>query len=155
MEPRKIIQDIEKSAASTRAGDRFSGYAVIEAAVSVRTCSRVASLPASVGPGYTSVWHRSPAGNWTFYSTVPPEQGCSRYFGGQVQRNVVRSINCLDRPGAVLRPHWRCRSVGSDALSVALAPDECRRQSCSPTVVANENDAKGDGECRSDRVGHG
>jgi hypothetical protein len=42
----------------------------------------------SVGPGYTSIWHRDPSGKWAFYSTVAPEQSCSRYFGSQVQQNV-------------------------------------------------------------------
>jgi hypothetical protein len=39
------------------------------------------------------VWHRDPSGRWTFYSTVAPDLSCSRYFGGQVERNVVASID--------------------------------------------------------------
>jgi hypothetical protein len=46
----------------------------------------------SLGPGYTSIWHRDPGGKWTFYSTVTPEQSCSRYFGSQVDENVHAQI---------------------------------------------------------------
>ncbi len=35
----------------------------------------------SIGPGYTSVWHRNPAGEWFFYTTAPARQSCPRYFG--------------------------------------------------------------------------
>jgi len=35
---------------------------------------------ASFSPAYRSVWHRDPAGTWTFYATTPAEQSCSRYF---------------------------------------------------------------------------
>lgn len=39
----------------------------------------------SIGPGYHSVWHRDPAGRWTFYQDRPPEQACTRYFGEDVE----------------------------------------------------------------------
>ena len=38
----------------------------------------------SIGPGYTSLWHRDPDGRWTFYATVPPAQSCARYFGRDI-----------------------------------------------------------------------
>lgn len=38
----------------------------------------------SVGEAFTSIWHRDPAGRWTFYETAPPEVACTRYFGGDV-----------------------------------------------------------------------
>lgn len=34
----------------------------------------------SFSPAYKSVWHRDPAGVWTFYATTPGPQSCSRYF---------------------------------------------------------------------------
>jgi len=43
----------------------------------------------SIGPGYTSVWHRNPGGEWTFYADVPPEIACTRFFGSAVARAVV------------------------------------------------------------------
>jgi hypothetical protein len=43
----------------------------------------------SIGPGYTSVWHRSPDGSWTFFQDQPAEYGCARYFGdGCVQTAI-------------------------------------------------------------------
>jgi hypothetical protein len=39
------------------------------------------------------VWHRDPEGHWTFYSTLAPEWACSRYFGSEVERNVVLPID--------------------------------------------------------------
>jgi hypothetical protein len=41
----------------------------------------------SIGPGYTSVWHRDPHGNWVFYADVAPHNSCSRYFDGAVARS--------------------------------------------------------------------
>jgi hypothetical protein len=97
MEPREIIRNIEKSAAlPLGTGDRFAGYAVIGLPFRSGHILALRRFPASsIGPGYTSVWHRSPAGDWTFYSTVPPEQGCPRYFGGQIKRNVVGPIDIV------------------------------------------------------------
>ncbi len=39
------------------------------------------------------MWHRTPSGHWTFYASVAPELSCARYFGGEVDRNVVASID--------------------------------------------------------------
>jgi hypothetical protein len=94
MEPREIIGNIEKTASLPPGnGDRFAGYAVIGLPFRSGHVLALRRFPASsLGPGYTSVWHRNPAGNWTFYSTVAPEQGCSRYFGGEIRRNVIGPI---------------------------------------------------------------
>lgn len=74
-------------------GDSFSGYAVI--GLPFRSGHALALrrfAASSLGPAYTSVWHRSPSGRWTFYSTAAPEVSCARYFGGCVDRNVVTPI---------------------------------------------------------------
>jgi len=74
------------------AGDRFSGYAIIGLPFQSGHVLALRRFPvSSIGPGYTAVWHRDPSGRWTFYSTVPPEVSCARYFGGEVERNVVTS----------------------------------------------------------------
>jgi len=95
MKPREIIRNIEKTA-SLPAGkaERFAGYAVIGLPFrSGHVLALRRFTASSLGMGYTSVWHRNPAGDWTFFSTVSPEQGCSRYFGAEVQRNVVGPID--------------------------------------------------------------
>ena len=40
----------------------------------------------SIGPVYTSVWHRDPSGRWVFWSTEGPETSCNRYAGESVER---------------------------------------------------------------------
>lgn len=94
MNPRAIVDQIEASpAVPVGNGDRFSGYAVLGLPFCSGHVLAMRRFPASsVGPGYTSVWHRDPRGAWTFYSTVNPEVGCSRYFGGEVTHNVVTRI---------------------------------------------------------------
>lgn len=48
---------------------------------------------ASVGEGFTSIWHRDPIGRWTFYETVGDGAGCTRYFGADVGRVEVGPIH--------------------------------------------------------------
>jgi HD-GYP domain-containing protein (c-di-GMP phosphodiesterase class II) len=45
---------------------------------------------ASFAPGCRSVWHRDPAGVWTFYATTPGEQSCSRYFSSATASDAVQ-----------------------------------------------------------------
>src|SRR5205823_3739577 len=94
MKPREIVQQIETNPAlPAGSGDRFAGYAVIGLPFRSEHVLALRRFPASsVGPGYTSVWHRDPRGVWTFYSTVNPDLGCSRYFGGEIMHNVVAPI---------------------------------------------------------------
>jgi len=95
MDPRTIVEGIEQNVSvPAGTGDRFAGYAVIGLPFTSGHVLSLRRLPASsVGPGYTSVWHRDPEGRWTFYSTVAPEQGCSRYFGSEIEKNVVAPIH--------------------------------------------------------------
>jgi hypothetical protein len=51
-----------------------------------------------VGPGYHSVWHRDPAGEWTFYADVEPLSSCNRYFGAGV-REFRRTEIIVNWPG--------------------------------------------------------
>jgi hypothetical protein len=90
----------------------------------------------SVGSGYTSVWHRGPEGKWTFYSTVAPDQGCARYFGGQVRRNIVTPIEVRWTAAAQFRVliaealDWEVNLTESSTLRVMnavarLVPETC------------------------------
>ncbi len=90
MEPRERIRQIEIAASLPPGnGDRFAGYAVIGLPFCSGHVLALRRFPASsLGPGYTSVWHRDPGGSWTFYSNVAPERSCSRYFGSQIEENV-------------------------------------------------------------------
>jgi hypothetical protein len=44
----------------------------------------------TIGPAYDSLWHRSPAGEWTIYTSIAPEQSCPRFIGAAATR-VVRT----------------------------------------------------------------
>lgn len=46
----------------------------------------------SIGPAYTSVWHRDPDGRWTFRITGEPHQCCNRYFGSAVDETIRGDI---------------------------------------------------------------
>jgi hypothetical protein len=46
----------------------------------------------SVGPGYTSVWHRGPSGAWTFYADAKPGVACTRFFGAAVTDAIETPI---------------------------------------------------------------
>lgn len=95
MSATRTIEPLERDAPLLDgAGDRFSGYAIIGLPFQSGHVLALRRFPASsIGPGYTSVWHRDPSGGWTFYSTVAPDLSCARYFGGQVERNVVTAID--------------------------------------------------------------
>src|SRR5262245_60468590 len=90
MDTREIVQRIEASASlPSGEGDRFAGYGVIGLPFRSGHVLALRRFPASsLGPGYTSIWHRNPAGHWTFYSTVAAEQSCARYFSSQGEENV-------------------------------------------------------------------
>lgn len=47
----------------------------------------------SVGKGFTSIWHRNPSGQWTFYESAPSEVACTRYFGAGVERACLVPID--------------------------------------------------------------
>lgn len=93
-EPKDLVDEIEASAALSEGEDeRFSGYAVIGLPFSSGHVLALRRFPASsIGPGYTSVWHRDPEGRWTFYQDAPPELACSRYFGREIEETELRPI---------------------------------------------------------------
>jgi hypothetical protein len=133
---KEIVHQIEANPAlPAGAGDRFAGYAVIGLPFRSGHVLALRRFPASsVGPGYTSVWHRDPRGIWTFYSTVSPDLGCSRYFGGEITYNVVAPIGIewvgptqfSVNIGSTLRWEVRLRESSSTRLinaAAKLVPD--------------------------------
>ena len=46
----------------------------------------------SIGPAYTSIWHRGPNGDWVFYTNVAPGRSCPRYFGANALDAVETQI---------------------------------------------------------------
>jgi hypothetical protein len=62
-------------------GERFAGYGVMGlpfASGHVLAMRRFTA--SSIGPAYTSIWHRDPGGRWEFWQDQPDDQACPRYF---------------------------------------------------------------------------
>ncbi|MFI5260119.1 MAG: hypothetical protein ACHQ01_11030 [Candidatus Limnocylindrales bacterium] len=85
-EPRDYALKTENAKLSGHeAEEAFSGYGVMGLPFASGHVLGLRRFPASsVGPGYYSVWHRDPDGDWTFYSDVDPLNSCIRYFGAAV-----------------------------------------------------------------------
>jgi hypothetical protein len=65
--------------------ERFEGYSLMALPLStghVLAFHRRAT--SSIGPPFSSVWHRDPEGRWTFHADVVPSRSCLRYFGPAV-----------------------------------------------------------------------
>ena len=62
-------------------GERFAGFGVMGLPFSSGHVLATRRFPASsIGPAYTSVWHRDPNGRWAFWQNQPDELSCPRYF---------------------------------------------------------------------------
>src|SRR5262245_48413814 len=81
--PRTLIEQIEAhSSLPAGSEERFHGYGVMGLPFASGHVLALRRFPvSSVGPGYTSIWHRTPDGVWTFYATVSPNLACTRFFG--------------------------------------------------------------------------
>ena len=95
MNPNAVIDAVERDPVMPAGpGDVFSGWGVIGLPFrSGHVLALRRYFLSSLGPAYTSIWHRDPAGRWTFYSTVAPDCSCARYFGAEIFRNVVTPID--------------------------------------------------------------
>ena len=93
-DPRRLAQRTEASPTLPKGTEeRFSGYGVMGLPFrSGHVLGLRRFTASSIGRGYTSVWHRTPSGEWTFYQDVPPEQACPRYFGPRLRRSLQRPI---------------------------------------------------------------
>ncbi len=97
MEPKEIAERLEQLAEPPGGKEeRFAGYAVMGVPFATGHVLALRHFPASsLGPGYTSVWHRDAEGRWIFCQDVPPEQGCSRYFGSALDGSLVGQIGTV------------------------------------------------------------
>lgn len=74
-------------------GERFCGYGVMGLPFRSGHVLAFRRFPASsLGYGYSSVWHRDPAGRWTFWSDLAPQASCARFFASREARVEVASI---------------------------------------------------------------
>jgi hypothetical protein len=80
-------------------GERFMGYGVMGLPFASGHVLALRRFPASsIGPAYTSVWHRDASGRWGFWQDQPEDQACSRYFGSALAETRRARIE-LDWPG--------------------------------------------------------
>jgi hypothetical protein len=71
--------------------ERFAGFGVLGLPFASGHYLALRCIPTSTfAPSYRSVWHRDPAGVWTFYATSPGELSCSRYFSSATPRDAVQ-----------------------------------------------------------------
>lgn len=89
--PREAATAMERGVVLPHGADeRVTGYGVIGLPfASGHYLALRDFLASSFGPAYRSVWHRDPAGDWTVYSTTPPEQSCPRYLGAALAHPPV------------------------------------------------------------------
>ena len=110
------------------AAEHFAGYAVLGLPFTSGHYLAFRDFPvSSVGPGYRSVWHRTPSGEWTIYANTAPEFSCARYFGAAVQHTVETDVDIqwsgpftalITVPGVV---DWRLQLGTSAATSMLTA----------------------------------
>lgn len=93
-EPKTLARRAENLPADAREDrERFNGYGVMGLPFASGHILGLRRFPASsIGPGYTSIWHRNPAGDWTFYADAEPLQSCSRFFGNAVAESRYTPI---------------------------------------------------------------
>ena len=93
-EPRDLVEKLEaRGQVSSGNEHRFAGYAVMGLPFASGHVLGLRRFPeSSLGPSYTSVWHRSPDGGWRIFQDVPREQVSSHHFGTGVADAVIRDI---------------------------------------------------------------
>jgi hypothetical protein len=95
-EPREIAEACERNAdvPAGRYAEAFSGYGVMGLSFSSEHVLALRRFPAtSVGPGYTSIWHRDPSGRWSFRQDAPSQMACPRYFSAAADEFVTANID--------------------------------------------------------------
>ncbi|MDQ0734973.1 hypothetical protein [Arthrobacter agilis] len=70
--------------------ERIAGSGIVGLSFSSGDYLATRRMASSFGPDYTAVWHRSPSGDWTVYSTTDPQHSCERYIGSACTRPSVR-----------------------------------------------------------------
>ena len=152
-DPRQFVTELEASPElPSGSSERFAGYGVMGLPFRSGHLLAMRRIPASsVGPGYSSVWHRNPFGRWTFFQDAPPNVTCTRYFGAAVQEVVHAAIEIRWRTpreltvtvvvGGEHRLEWRIRLTTSNATLLinslaTVLPDSCWRSHAFLAVVS-------------------
>lgn len=106
---RKLALELEGAAspAAVPGREQFRGYAVVGVPFRSGHILGMRRFPvSSIGPGYTSVWHRDPNGRWVIYQDQGPRVTCPRAFGSGID----------DAPTVPIAVDW----VASDCFTVDI-----------------------------------
>ena len=115
---RELAAELEARAElpETPGRERFWGYAVVGVPFRSGHILAMRRFPAtSIGPGYTSVWHRDPTGRWVIYQDQTPLCTCPRGFGPAIDDAPTVPIRlewtgshrfCVDIDTEDIRLHW-------------------------------------------------
>ena len=80
-----LVHEAESAVLPSGDAERFAGYGVMGLPFASGHVLAIGRFPASsTGPGYSSVWHRTPSGVWTFSAAQVADQDCTRYFSAAV-----------------------------------------------------------------------
>jgi hypothetical protein len=72
------------------AGERFAGYGIMGLPFASGHVLAMRRFPASsLGPPYTSIWHRDPNGRWVMWQNQAAELACPRYFSAVAEAHQV------------------------------------------------------------------
>lgn len=81
MRPASAAARAEAADVPAGSDDRFAGYGVMGLPFASGHVLAMRRFPASsIGPAYTSVWHRDPDGHWSFWQNQADDHSCPRYF---------------------------------------------------------------------------
>jgi hypothetical protein len=97
--PRDVAEVAERATdLPAGAHERFRAYGVMGLPFASGHVLGLRRFPSPrSAPGYTSVWHRTPEGDWEFWSTAAPGLSCARYAGA-VSRESRRTGLRIDWP---------------------------------------------------------
>jgi hypothetical protein len=121
VEPAEIAERLQPRAPVSAGREDVSGYAVIGLPFASGDILCLRRFPvSSFGPGYVSVWHRSPRGEWTVYHSIPAQLSCPRFVGAGITRAMETEVTVewtgprelqVQVPAADL--HWELRLTAS------------------------------------------
>lgn len=91
----ELVRREDERPLHARAGrDDLRGFAVVGLPFAAGDLLALRHIPTTTfGPGYSSVWHRTPGGAWTIYTTTTPELSCPRFVGAAASRVMETPID--------------------------------------------------------------
>ena len=92
--PRALAEELERDPQLPAGSqERFSGFGVMGLPFASGHVLAFRRMPASsLGLAYTTIWHRTPSGRWTFFTDSDPIRSCPRFFGEALDEVVVGEI---------------------------------------------------------------